>query len=294
MKSILALQIFTYSFSPYQQLGLQINGECIFSTKDTLRVPCLQEMSPAQRNMNKRKKLEVVLLNIDVLDKGYVRLVNHMGSDLTVVNAARVSYAKQSDALTEKDLRLIQFLAREGHTSPFRHAVIQYEIYAPLMVARQWWKYVIGSAHYEGTGDSLEAWNESSRRYITEEPAFYTPAAGQWRSAPANSKQGSGDIVAWELGEKYTRELMNYVELGIQKYEAALADGICAEQARLFLPAYGLYVRWYWTASLQSVAHFLNQRLEHDAQKEIQDYAKAVLEIVKALFPVTIDELLSK
>ncbi|AIQ16100.1 MULTISPECIES: FAD-dependent thymidylate synthase [Paenibacillus] len=235
-----------------------------------------------------------MLLNIDVLDKGYVRLVNHMGSDLTVVNAARVSYAKQSDALTEKDLRLIQFLAREGHTSPFRHAVIQYEIYAPLMVARQWWKYVIGSAHYEGTGDSLEAWNESSRRYITEEPAFYTPAAGQWRSAPANSKQGSGDIVAWELGEKYTRELMNYVDLGIQKYEAALADGICAEQARLFLPAYGLYVRWYWTASLQSVAHFLNQRLEHDAQKEIQDYAKAVLEIVKALFPVTIDELLSK
>ncbi len=233
-------------------------------------------------------------MNIDVLDKGYVRLVNHMGSDLTVVNAARVSYAKQSDALTEKDLRLIQFLAREGHTSPFRHAVIQYEIYAPLMVARQWWKYVIGSAHYEGTGDSLEAWNESSRRYITEEPAFYTPAAGQWRSAPANSKQGSGDIVAWELGEKYTRELMNYVDLGIQKYEAALADGICAEQARLFLPAYGLYVRWYWTASLQSVAHFLNQRLEHDAQKEIQDYAKAVLEIVKALFPVTIDELLSK
>lgn len=233
-------------------------------------------------------------MNIEVLDKGYVRLVNHMGSDLTVVNAARVSYAKQSDALTEKDLRLIQFLAREGHTSPFRHAVIQYEIYAPLMVARQWWKYVIGSAHYEGTGDSLEAWNESSRRYITEEPAFYTPAAGQWRSAPANSKQGSGDIVAWELGEKYTRELMNYVDLGIQKYEAALADGICAEQARLFLPAYGLYVRWYWTASLQSVAHFLNQRLEHDAQKEIQDYAKAVLEIVKALFPVTIDELLSK
>lgn len=233
-------------------------------------------------------------MNIDVLDKGYVRLVNHMGSDLTVVNAARVSYAKQSNALTEKDLRLIRFLARDGHTSPFRHAMIQYEIYAPLMVARQWWKYVIGSAHYEGTGDSLEAWNESSRRYITEEPVFYTPEAGQWRSAPAPSKQGSGDIVTWELGEKYTGELMNYVDLGIQKYEAALADGICAEQARLFLPAYGLYVRWYWTASLQSVAHFLSQRLEHGAQKEIQDYAQAVLEIVKALFPVTIEELLSK
>ncbi|WP_310831529.1 FAD-dependent thymidylate synthase [Paenibacillus pedocola] len=231
---------------------------------------------------------------INVLDKGYVRLVNHMGSDLTVVNAARVSYAKQSDELSEKDIRLIQFLAREGHTSPFRHAVIQFEIYAPLMVARQWWKYVVGSAHYEGTGDSLEAWNESSRRYITEEPAFYLPSGGEWRSAPENSKQGSGSLISWELGEKYTKELMDYTELGMQKYEAALSDGICAEQARLFLPAYGLYVRWYWTASLQSAAHFLHQRLEHDAQKEIQDYAKAILSMVKTLFPVTAEELLSR
>lgn len=239
--------------------------------------------------------MEVVILShINILDKGYVRLVNHMGTDLTVVNAARVSYAKQSESLTEKDIRLIKFLAREGHTSPFRHAIIQFEIYAPLMVARQWWKYVVGSAHYEGTGDSLEAWNESSRRYITEEPTFYIPTTEQWRSKPENSKQGSGDIVSWELGYKYTKELIDYVELGIEKYEAALSDGICAEQARLFLPAYGMYVRWYWTASLQSVAHFLNQRLEHDAQKEIQDYAKAILEVAKSLFPVTIDELLSK
>jgi thymidylate synthase (FAD) len=217
-----------------------------------------------------------------------------MGSDLTVVNAARVSYAKESASLSERDVRLIKFLAREGHTSPFRHAVLQLEIYAPLMVARQWWKYVVGSAHYEGTGDSLEAWNESSRRYVTEEPAFYIPAAGEWRGQPEHSKQGSGDALAWELGEKYTKELMEYVDLGVRKYEAALADGVCAEQARLFLAAYGMYVRWYWTASLQSVAHFLNQRLEHDAQQEIQAYAKAVLDIVEALYPVAVEELLSK
>ncbi|MFD3273746.1 FAD-dependent thymidylate synthase [Paenibacillus dendritiformis] len=229
-----------------------------------------------------------------VLDKGYVRLVDHMGSDLTVVNAARVSYAKESKELNEKDLRLIQFLAREGHTSPFRHAIMQYEIYAPLMVARQWWKYVVGSAHMEGTGDSLEAWNESSRRYITEEPAFYIPAEGGWRSQPENSKQGSGEPLSWELGQKYTDELMNYIEQGIAKYEQALEDGICAEQARLFLPAYGMYVRWYWTASLQSVCHFLNQRLEHDAQQEIQEYAKAILELSKPLFSHSIDELLHK
>lgn len=228
---------------------------------------------------------------INVLDKGYVRLVNQMGSDLTVVNAARVSYAKESKELSDKDIRLIKFLAREDHTSPFRHAILQFEVYAPLMVARQWWKYVIGSAHYEGTGDSLEAWNESSRRYITEEPAFYVPQRDEWRGKPENSKQGSGEVIAFELGDKYTSQLMEIVELGLQRYEAALQDGICAEQARLFLPAYGMYVRWYWTASLQSICHFLNQRLEHDAQKEIQLYAKAVLELSKQAFPVALQEL---
>ncbi|MCM3290681.1 FAD-dependent thymidylate synthase [Paenibacillus sp. MER 180] len=231
---------------------------------------------------------------LQVLDKGYVRLVNTMGSDLTVVNSARVSYAKESMELSERDIRLIQFLAREGHTSPFRHVMLQFEVYAPLMVARQWWKYVIGSSHMEGTGDSLEAWNESSRRYITEDPTFYIPSQGEWRSKPKNSKQGSGDIVSWEIGQKHTDELMNYIELGVAKYEAALEDGICAEQARLFLPSYGMYVRWYWTASLQSVAHFLNQRLEHDAQKEIQSYAKAILELSRPIFPHSLQELLKQ
>ncbi len=87
---------------------------------------------------------------------------------------------------------------------------------------------------------------------------------------------------------------MAYVEQGLRKYEAALADGICAEQARLFLPAYGMYVRWYWTASLQSVAHFLAQRLEHDAQKEIQLYAKAILELIRPMFPVSLEMLTAK
>lgn len=228
-----------------------------------------------------------------VLDQGYVRLVNHMGTDLSVVNAARVSYAKESAALSDKDIRLIAFLAREGHTSPFRHVMLQFEIYAPLMVARQWWKYVVGSAHMEGTGDSLEAWNESSRRYITEEPAFYIPQTGEWRSKPDNSKQGSGEPLPAENGVKLTAQLKEYIELGIQKYEEALSSGVCAEQARLFLPSYGMYVRWYWTASLQAVCHFLNQRLEHDAQKEIQDYAKAILELSRPLFPVSMDQLVS-
>lgn len=231
---------------------------------------------------------------INVLDHGYVRLVDVMGTDLTVVNAARVSYAKESLELTERDRRLIAFLAREGHTSPFRHAIAQFEIYAPLMVARQWFKYIVGSAHMEGTGDSLEGWNESSRRYITEEPVFYVPAPEEWRSAPENSKQGSGDAVPYVVGSEAGYRLLDAIDRGLAAYEWALESGVCAEQARLFLPAYGMYVRWYWTASLQSVCHFVNQRLEHGAQAEIQAYAKAVLTHIESAFPVAVSELVCK
>lgn len=222
---------------------------------------------------------------INVLDKGYVRLTNVMGSDLSVVNSARVSYDKESTELTEKDIRLIRFLAREGHTSPFRHATIQFEVYAPLMVARQHWKYIVGSDH------TMDAWNESSRRYVTEEPTFYIPKADEWRSAPENSKQGSGDTLPERHGEIATQDLLDYVAFGERLYERAMNSGVCAEQARLFLPAYGMYVRYYWTASLQSVAHFLNQRLAHDSQVEIQEYAKAVYALAKPKFPVSIEEL---
>jgi thymidylate synthase (FAD) len=222
---------------------------------------------------------------INVLDKGYVRLTNVMGSDLSVVNSARVSYDKESTELSEKDARLIRFLAREGHTSPFRHATLQFEMYAPLMVARQHWKYVVGSDH------TMDAWNESSRRYITEEPAFYIPAPNEWRSAPENSKQGSGAIVAPAIGEAAFMLLEKYIAEGEKLYNDSINIGICAEQARLFLPAYGMYVRYYWTASLQSVAHFLQQRLAHDSQVEIQAYAKAVKELVEPHFPVSIAEL---
>lgn len=228
---------------------------------------------------------------IDVLDKGYVRLVDTLGTDLTVANAARVSYAKESKSLTDKDIGLIKFLAREDHTSPFRHAVMQFEVYAPLMVARQWWKYIIGSGHQEAIADALNAWNESSRRYITEEEEFYIPKKDEWRSIPENSKQGSGPVIEWELGEEYTKKLMDYADEGLKLYNEAMENNICAEQARLFLPAYGLYVRWYWTASLQSVAHFIEQRIASDAQKEIQDYAKAVLELSKEAFPVALESL---
>lgn len=231
---------------------------------------------------------------IEVLDKGYVILHEVMGSDLTVVNSARVSYDKKSEELTEKDERLIRFLAREGHTSPFRHASLQFEVYAPLMVARQHWKYVAGSSFQEASGDNMTAWNESSRRYVTEEPTFYIPNIDEWRSAPENSKQGSGAPIDYHTGVALTDDIIDYIDTGIRLYEQAINEGVCAEQARLFLPAYGMYVRYYWTASLQSVAHFLNQRLANDSQVEIQAYAKAVLELVRPHFPVSISALVGK
>lgn len=222
-------------------------------------------------------------MQLDVLDKGYVRLVDVMGSDLSVVNAARVSYDRESQELDDSDKRLINFLAKHGHTSPFRHATLSFEIYAPLMVARQWWKYVVGSSHQ----DNMVGWNESSRRYVTEEPEFYIPNCDEWRSAPDNSKQGSGGPLSPGTGSPFTHGLREVVEQGLTWYNRALDEGVAVEQARGFLPAYLMYVRWRWAASLQGVLHFLNQRLEHDAQKEIQEYAKAVDAITRDRFPVS-------
>ena len=219
----------------------------------------------------------------NVLDKGYVRLVDVLGDDISVVNAARVSYDKESAEMSERDEKLLSFLWREGHTSPFRHAALTFEVYAPLMVARQWWKYAVAGSHI----DDQNGWNESSRRYITENEEFYIPQANEWRSAPENSKQGSGAPVADNVGLGQYVKLMNYIERGVEHYNDALNIGIAPEQARLFLPAYGMYVRWRWTTSLHGVMNFLQQRLEHDAQVEIQEYAKAVEKLSRDKFPST-------
>jgi thymidylate synthase (FAD) len=168
--------------------------------------------------------------------------------------------------------------------------MLQFEVYAPLMVARQWWKYVVGSDH------TMEAWNESSRRYVTETPEFYMPDISEWRLKPENSKQGSGDplfLYDAKGASLATAGLLEHIHKSVQAYDKAMEMGVCAEQARLFLPAYALYVRWYWTASLAGVAHFLNQRLAHDAQVEIQKYAEAVKTLTEAKFPVSLKELLN-
>lgn len=218
---------------------------------------------------------------VDVLDHGYVRLVDTLGDDLSVINAARVSYDKESKQFGPRDDKLLAFLAREKHTAPFRHAAVTLEVYAPLFVARQWWKYTVATTHI----DDLNGWNESSRRYVTEVPTFYVPGPDEWRSKPANSKQGSGEPVDFELGLNLTDDLMYYIDLGEKMYNYAMSANVAPEQARLFLPAYGMYVRWRTTTSLQAVLHFLHERLEHDAQEEIRDFASAVHELVVEKFP---------
>ena len=217
-----------------------------------------------------------------VLDKGYVSLFDSFGTDLSVVNSARVSFNKRKEVFDDKDRSLVNFLIRENHTSPFRHAGLSLEIYAPLFVARQWWKYAVASSHL----DDQNGWNESSRRYVTEEPEFYLPAAGEWRMAPENMKQGSGDFFPDSVGKEWSEELEAFYRAGEDLYATAMKEGIAPEQARLFLPAYGMYVRWVWTTSLQGALNFLGQRVDHAAQYEIQLYAHAVEEYVKDLFPV--------
>jgi len=227
---------------------------------------------------------------INVLNNGYVRLVDVMGSDLSVVNSARVSYNKATKVLRPEDEKLINFLANNDHTSPFRHATLQFEVYAPLMVARQWWKYLIGSSHQ----DPFTAWNESSRRYVTEEIEFYMPTKESWRSKPENSKQGSGPNLDEKIGEEALSRLLMQIDYGMKNYDWAIESGIATEQARLFIPsAYGLMVRWYWTASLQGVSHFLNQRTDSHAQFEIQSFADAVKTLALEKFPVSLSALLT-
>lgn len=222
---------------------------------------------------------------IDVLDKGYVRLVDVMGDELSVVNAARVSYDKESQELSENDLKLLAFLIREKHLSPLRHVSMTFEVYSPLMVARQHWKYAVASTFV----DDQNGWNESSRRYITEKEEFYTPS--EWRSAPENSKQGSGEPIDEIKAKKFTKFLTKHFNNSEALYKEALKAGIAPEQARLFLPAYSMYIRYRWTVSLASLLHFLEERLKDDAQFEIKEYALAINNLVQPYFPNVFKEI---
>ncbi len=223
---------------------------------------------------------------ISILDKGYVILQDKMGSDLTAVNSARVSFKKKSNELNEKDERLLQFLAesKPPHLSPWRHAVVQYEICAPVMVARQMWKYIVGAANGESQ-DSLLGWNEASYRYVSNDIEFYVPDPTQWRGAPDNKKQGSLGTLDEITGKLATQKLEKFYEDSLNLYEWAMDKKIAPEQARLFLPANGQYTIWYLTTSVAGLVHLLIERLDEHAMYETQCVANAMLDLALPWFP---------
>lgn len=239
---------------------------------------------------------------IPVLDKGYVKLVGITHdveyaksgeviltptSEVRAVADARVSTAKTAKTFGPSERRTLDFLLREEHTSPFRGQVVTIEVKAPLFVARQWWKYCVGHDHDEGGArDPFLGWNEESRRYVESEPEFYIPKV--WRTAPERRSQGSGGALPKGHSDLWAHEMQVSVEANVERYHLALKEGVCAEQARLFLPAYALYTSWRWTSSLQGVCHFLRQRLAHGAQSEIRQYAEAVKQITIPVWPRTI------
>ena len=222
---------------------------------------------------------------IPVLDKGYIRLVNVLGTELDIVNAARLSYDNKSTLLGEKDIKLLNFLIKEDHTSPFRHVHLSLEFKAPLMVARQHWRHIVGASTLEdGT-----PFSELSRRYVRGSEEFYIPFVDQWRSAPENSKQGSGGPVSTDVGAKCLQRLRASVERGIRDYEEALSDGVAPEQARMLLPAYAMYTKYLWTPSLHAALNFIKMRSAEDSQYEIREYSLALEEIIKDSFPNVYD-----
>jgi thymidylate synthase (FAD) len=206
---------------------------------------------------------------MNVLDKGFVRLVDQMGSDLSVVNAARISFGRESESMNDKDLKLLRYLWDHQHTSPFRHATLQFHIKAPLFVLRQWMKHQVGCA-----------WNEISGRYVKFNPEFYVPST--WRKQHQSNKQGSqGEITDSKSAQILYESNMN---CAVEDYYELLSMGVCKEQARMVLPL-SLYSECYWTTSLQAVLHFLKLREDEHSQKEIREYAQAVRVITQEHFP---------
>jgi len=205
------------------------------------------------------------------MTKQTVEYVGHMGDDLSVVNAARVSFDKVSEVMADDDVRLITYLAKHNHWTPFAHTAISLRMSAPVPVRTQCFKHKAGLTE-----------NEESRRYISSRPEVFVP--DEWRMAADNVKQGSGGV--HPDSKDWGREYINHAEMCVDLYCDMIADDVCPEQARFILPQ-GAIVNWIWTGNLASYARFYNQRTDPHAQKETQDLARMVGDIIAPLFPVS-------
>jgi thymidylate synthase (FAD) len=222
-------------------------------------------------------------MNITVLDKGYIEVVDKLGDDLTPVNAARVSFGTKSDTFEEKDRKLSKFLIKHKHFSPFRHQHVMMILKAPEFVMRQWYKHVVGIETTSSSVTKDHAWNEISGRYIPVQEYYYPDV---WRKQSEDNKQASegelDDLQQKRMTQIYN-EYMRHVEM---TYERMVDAGMAKEQARIVLPL-SQYTLVYWTASFQSIMNFIELRDEPTAQWEIQQYAKVLKEIMLDIFPET-------
>lgn len=207
-------------------------------------------------------------------DKGFVELLDVFGDDLTVVNAARVSFAKESTEMSGRDEKLIQFLAKHNHISPFFHPQIRMRLKMPIFVAREWFRHTVGFSR-----------NEVSRRYVDDVPECYIPPPEAIRARDPKLKQGS-KAEPVENSLEVHGMISNATEMAMTEYKDLLELGVAPEIARMILPQ-SMYTEFIETASLAAYARLVGLRLDPGAQREIQEYAKAVIEILKPKFPVS-------
>ena len=226
---------------------------------------------------------------LEVLDHGFVRLVDSLGDDLRVVNCARVSFGKEKNKTDKSDEKLIRYLAFNNHTSPFRHVQFTFHCKVPEFIARQWYKHVVGISYTEGSNCKDHGWNEISGRYVDAEVFdFYTPSS--LRKDDPNNKQSS--VLAAISDQAYKMFEQSNVA-AMLKYKALRDLGVCKEQARCVLPL-SFYTEFYWTVSLQALAHFIKLRSDSHAQYEIQLYANALYDLAKHVAPISLDSLLQQ
>ena len=221
------------------------------------------------------------MIKSSVLDKGFIEVVDSLGNDLTVVNSARVSFGKRKTKFDKSDERLVRYLAKHKHYSPFRHLQVQFHIKAPEFVMRQWYKHVVGIETSSSSSTKDHAWNEISGRYVPYDE-FYEPT--EFRKQSEDNKQASDGLIDEQVeATMYWRTTQNNT---IETYNKLLDMGMAKEQARSILPL-TVYTKVWWTASFQSIMNFIELRDEPTSQVEIQEYAKAMKKIMLKTFPET-------
>jgi len=220
-------------------------------------------------------------LKTNILDKGFIEVVDHLGSDLTVVNSARVSFGKRKTEFDNRDRVLVKYLAENKHYSPFRHIIVQFHVKAPEFVMRQWYKHVVGIETSSDYATKDHAWNEISGRYVPITD-FYVPE--KWRKQSTDNKQASDGFI--ENQSEAHQDFKTAMTAILESYERLLEMGVAKEQARIILPL-NLYTEVFWTASFQAIMNFIELRDADHAQWEIRQYAVAMKNFMLELYPET-------